>query len=120
MGMFPDHFAAICFSGVVRSTGSSLIWINSVLLLQKYSPPILLGRVQSIDVASALLGEAISALGGGLLMDDAGVSPENLSFLLAIIAFGFFTFWTPFLAFKTPQEPYPELEEVDETKSLRV
>ena len=78
-------------------------------------------RVQSIDVASALLGEAISALGGGLLMDDAGVSPEQLSFILAVVALGFFTFWTPFLAFKTPKEPYPVLEEKEnEVKSLQI
>lgn len=103
MGLFPDHFWCICLSGVIRSTGSSLIWINSVLLLQKYSPPIVLGRVQSIDVASALLGEAISAMGGGLLMDNAGVSPEQLSILLAVVSVGWFVFWTPFLAFKTPK-----------------
>ncbi|KAG7342466.1 major facilitator superfamily transporter [Nitzschia inconspicua] len=106
MGLFPDHFVCICLSGVVRSTGSSLVWINSVLLLQKYSPPILLGRVQSIDVASALLGEAISAMGGGLLMDNAGISPEQLSILLACISIGWFVFWSPFLACKTPKVPF--------------
>jgi hypothetical protein len=106
MGLFPDYFVFICLSGVVRSTGSSLVWINSVLLLQKYSPPILLGRVQSIDFASALFGEAVSAMGGGLLMDNAGVTPEQLSILLACISLGWFIFWSPFLAFKTPKEPY--------------
>jgi MFS family permease len=106
MGLFPDHFVCICLSGVVRSTGSSLIWINSVLLIQKYSPLILLGRVQSIDLASGLLGEAVSAMGGGLLMDNAGVSPEQLSILLACISIGWFLFWSPFLSFKTPKVPY--------------
>jgi MFS family permease len=106
MGMFPDHFGLICLSGIVRSTGSSLIWINSVLLLQKYSPPMLLGRVQSIDVASALFGEAVSALGGGLLMDNVGVSAEHLSMALAALSICFFAFWTPFLSFKTPTESY--------------
>jgi hypothetical protein len=111
MGMFPDQFACICLSGIIRSSGSSLIWINSVLLLQKYSPPIVLGRIRSIDVAAALLGEAVSAMGAGLLMDNLAVSPEQLSLLLAVVSLGVFFFWTPFLAFHTPKEPFSSFSE---------
>jgi len=104
MAQFPDYFAWICVSGIIRSVGSSLIWINSTLLLQKYSPPVLLGRVRSIDVSAALFGEAFSALGGGLLMDNLDVSPERLSLLLSLVAVGCFLFWTPLLGFRTPKE----------------
>jgi MFS family permease len=103
MGLFPDSFGGICLSGVIRSAGSSLIWIDSTLLLQKYSPDPVLGRVRSIDFAAALFGEAFSALGGGLLMDDFGVAPEQLSLLLAVIALGFAVIWSP-LVLKIPEK----------------
>lgn len=93
MGLFPDQFALICFSGAIRATGTAVLWICSTLLLQKYTPTSILGRIRSIDFSAALLGEALSALGGGLLMDDLGVSAEGLSFLLAAIAIGLFLFW---------------------------
>jgi MFS family permease len=103
MGMFPDRFECICVSGVIRSIGSSLIWINSTLLLQKYTPPALLGRVRSIDVAGALFGEAFSALGGGLLMDRNGTSPEYLSMMISVVAMGCFVLWLPVVGFRTPK-----------------
>ena len=103
MGMFPNHFEFICVSGVIRSIGSSLIWINSTLLLQKYTPPTLLGRVRAIDVAGALFGEAFSALGGGLLMDKKGISPENLSIMISVVAMGCFVLWSPIIGFRTPK-----------------
>lgn len=97
MGLFPEHFACICLSGIVRSIGSSLLWICSTLLLQKYSPAAILGRVESIDLSAGLFGEAVSALGAGLVMDDFGVSPEVLSLILAAVAFGSFVFWNVML-----------------------
>jgi predicted MFS family arabinose efflux permease len=93
MGSLPHRFAAICLSSIVRSTGSSLLWICSTLLLQKYTPPPILGRVQSIDLSAALLGEALSALGAGFLMDGVGLTPEGLSVLLAASALGLFVVW---------------------------
>jgi MFS family permease len=97
-----SSFAMICFSTVVRCIGSSLIWVDSTLLIQKFTPPTLLGRVNSIDTAAALLGDCISNLGGGILMDHYDVSPTNLSWILTGLAFTFAIIWSP-LAFKSPK-----------------
>jgi MFS family permease len=98
MGLFPQHFVFICVSGIIRSTGSSLLWICSTLLVQKYSPPTMLGRIQSIDLAAGLFGEASSAMGGGLLLDNVdGFTPERLALVLAGIAFASYIFWNIYL-----------------------
>eukprot|EP00536_Pseudo-nitzschia_multiseries_P014710 jgi/Psemu1/246260/estExt_Genewise1.C_7570008 len=102
MSLFPDFFASTLASGVVRSIGSSLTWVASTLLIQKYTPPRLLGRVSSIDTSVALSAESLSALGGGLLMDYMAISPEGLSLILAAVALGFGILWSP-LAFKVPK-----------------
>eukprot|EP00537_Pseudo-nitzschia_pungens_P006271 CAMPEP_0172375972 /NCGR_PEP_ID=MMETSP1060-20121228/64466_1 /TAXON_ID=37318 /ORGANISM="Pseudo-nitzschia pungens, Strain cf. cingulata" /LENGTH=519 /DNA_ID=CAMNT_0013103313 /DNA_START=101 /DNA_END=1657 /DNA_ORIENTATION=+ len=86
MALFPDFFGNTLLSGIVRSIGSSMTWVASTLLIQKYTPPRLLGRVSSIDTSVALSAECLSALGGGLLMDYMGVTPEGLSLILAAVA----------------------------------
>jgi predicted MFS family arabinose efflux permease len=101
-------FGIICLAGTIRSIGSSLIWIDSTLLLQKFSPTAMLGRVQSLDFSAALLGEAVSALGGGLLLDDWRISPERLSLMLSFLGIGFFILWSPLAFKKMPTTPSTE------------
>ena len=103
MALVPNFFDFICVSVIIRSIGAQMIWINSTLLIQKFTPPGLLGRVNSIDTGVALFGEALSALGGGLLMDKMDVSPEDLSLILAAVSLWFVFFWSP-LAFKSPKK----------------
>jgi len=99
MAATPDNFESLCLSTVVRAIGSAVIWINSSLLIQKYTPQALLGRVSSFDSGAALLAEALSALGGGMLMDQIGLSAEELSVVLGGISLCCFFIWSP-LAFR--------------------
>jgi MFS family permease len=99
MAATPDLFVSLCFSTVIRSIGTAIVWINSTLLIQKFTPQNLLGRVSSFDSAVALFAEALSALGGGILMDQNGLSAKELSLILAGVALCFFLFWSP-LAFR--------------------
>ena len=99
MAATPDLFASLCMSTMIRSIGSSIVWIASTLLIQKFTPENLLGRVSSFDTGFALFMEAISALGGGMLMDQKDISPEKLSLFLGFIALLFFFYWSP-LAFR--------------------
>ena len=86
MGLFPKRFGFICVSGIIQCIGSSLICINSTMLIQKFTPSGLLGRISSIDTGIALFGEALSALCGDVLMDKMEVSPEDLSLILAAVS----------------------------------
>lgn len=95
MAATPDIFVSLCLSTVTRSIGSSIVWINSTLLIQKFTPPALLGRVSSFDSGVALFAEALSELGGGMLMDQKDLPAEDLSLVLAGIATCFFFFWIP-------------------------
>jgi len=99
MAATPDFFTSLCLSTVIRAMGSSIVWIASTLLIQKFTPQDLLGRVSSFDSGVAMLAEALSALGGGMLMDKEDISAEELSLFLGVIALCFFFFWSP-LAFR--------------------
>ena len=102
LSLFPDNFDMVLISVIIRTCGCSTSWITSSLLLQKFTPIHLLGRIQSLDTGIAYLGEAVSAYVGGVCMDEPyNVSPEYLSFLLATVAVCFFFVWSP-LAFKGP------------------
>jgi len=94
-----DHrkFFWVCAFTSVRSAGSSVIWVQSSLILQKFSDASMLGRVVSVDYALATLAEAFSAMCGGLLQDDAGLSAEEVSFWMAAVAFGIFVVWVVYL-----------------------
>mmetsp|Transcript_50535 Transcript_50535/g.54629 ORF Transcript_50535/g.54629 Transcript_50535/m.54629 type:complete len:211 (-) Transcript_50535:157-789(-) len=105
MALFPNHFLVILLSGIIRSMGAALIYVTSTLLIQKFTPITLLGRIQSIDESFELFCEAIIALCSGLIMDSSGpyrMSPQSLSSLLGIVALSLFFLWSP-LAFKVPK-----------------
>ncbi len=99
MAATPGAFVSLCASTVIRTIGTSIVWINSTLLIQKFTPQALLGRVSSFDTGVALFAEAVSALGAGMLMDEKHMSAEGLSLILGCIALCFFFFWSP-LAFR--------------------
>ena len=99
MSATPDMFGSLCLSTVVRTIGTSIVWIASTLLIQKFTPEKLLGRVSSFDSGVAMFAEALSALVGGTLMDKEGISAEHLSFILGVLGLVFFFLWSP-LAFR--------------------
>ena len=51
----------------------------------------------SVDYALATLSEAFSAMCGGTLQDDAGMSAERVSFLMSLVALGALTAWIVYL-----------------------
>lgn len=55
-------FALVCVFSAVRAAGSTIAWIYTTLLLQKFSDDDMLGRVMGIDLALAALGKASSAM----------------------------------------------------------
>jgi MFS family permease len=94
MGLWSAHFISIALFTVVRAMGSSIVWVNSALLLQRFSVPEMLGRVTSIELAITLLANMVSALGAGALVDRAGVTPEQLSLGLAGVGSVMLSLWT--------------------------
>ncbi|KAL7464053.1 hypothetical protein ACHAXS_006762 [Conticribra weissflogii] len=95
-----ESFGWVCVMTSVRSAGSSIVWIDSSLLLQKFSSNHMLGRVMAVDYALATLSEAFSAMAGGMLQDDVGMTAEDVSFIMAVVGLvtlvvwgGYFTFF---------------------------
>jgi hypothetical protein len=77
-GIFAS-FWPLCVFAFIRAAGSSINWINSSLLLQKFSEPQMLGRVMAVDYALALLTEAASAYVCGMLVDQFGFTASQVS-----------------------------------------
>ena len=91
-------FLWVCIYTSVRAAGSNIVWIHSSLLLQKFSNESMLGRVMSVDYALATLSEAVSAMGGGMLQDHAGLTAEQVSFLMSMLALFTLAAWVIYLA----------------------
>ncbi len=88
------QFWSICTFAVIRSAGSSNIWIHSTLLLQKFSAPHMLGRVLAADYAIALFGEALAAYLCGYFMDHHKTwTPYDVSWVLAFTTSSFTAGW---------------------------
>lgn len=87
-------FALVCVFSAVRAAGSTIAWIYTTLLLQKFSDDDMLGRVMGIDLALAALGKASSAMLAGILQDNAGLSAEQVSLVMAVTAFVMTVLWS--------------------------
>lgn len=86
-------FISLCILTSLRAMGISAAWINSSLLLQTFSTPEMLGRVSSLDVSLAMLGECASALLSGRLEDDHGWSPFQICQGLGVLGLILWTIW---------------------------
>jgi MFS family permease len=82
MGSF-DPFWSICIFTLVRSAGAAINWIDSSLLLQKFSSDQMMGRVLATDFSLALLAEASSAYMAGFLEDRMHLTANHTAFVMA-------------------------------------
>lgn len=87
-------FHSVCISTVIRGCGSSVLWINSTLLLQKYSQEDMLGRVMSVDLALCTLITSISAFVAGSLEDKTSLGPQDVCIIMALVGFFIFIAWS--------------------------
>ena len=51
----------------------------------------------ALDYALATLSEAIAAMIGGILLDMTDLSPENVSFIMAVVAIVTLFIWAAYL-----------------------
>lgn len=107
-------FSVICFFSFVRGCGSSVIWVNSSLLLQRLSVPEMLGRVLALEFAFMMFFESVIAYATGILVDK-GITKHEISTAVAAIAAGFFLVWSTYHLFgrgaarKEFNQPPPEV-----------
>jgi len=88
-----DSFIGVCFFSAIRAAGSDIAWINSELLLQKFTKPGMLGRVVALDYAIAEFSEGATAVLAGVLQDKYGMSPQAVALVMAAIAAFFCVVW---------------------------
>ena len=69
---------------LLRHMGGSTNWTYSNVLLQLRVPDRFLGRVFALDFALFTLAMALSVWVSGLILDNTGLDPRQLSFLLAL------------------------------------
>ena len=90
---FFDPFWTICLFSVFRAAGASVNWIDSSILLQKFSTDEMMGRVLSVDFALALLTEAISAYVAGFLQDYFHMGAHEVALVMGCFGFLVAFFW---------------------------
>lgn len=86
-------FWYLCGFAMIRAAGSSIVWINSSILLQKFATTEMMGRVMAMDYAIALSAEAISAYLCGYLMDHYRFSFHQITLGLTTISLMSTSFW---------------------------
>lgn len=87
--------ASLCLFTIIRAAGSAVAWVDSSLILQKFSVPEMLGRVTAVEYSLATMGEAVSALLAGLLQDALGFTAEGVSLTMAILGLVLTVAWLP-------------------------
>lgn len=73
-------------ASLVRAVGSATLWIYSTLLLQLRCPNAILGRVSAAEMAFYTICEAVSSLYGGAAFDILGLTLEQTTASLAVLA----------------------------------
>ena len=66
--------------------------VNAEILIWRY-----VWKSLSIDYTLATLSEASTAMCGGILQDGVGLTAEQVSFLMALVALGTMTIWAVYL-----------------------
>lgn len=81
-----------------RVMGSSIIYVNSTLLLQTLSAKDMLGRVLAVEYAMYTINEAVTATVAGKL-DDAGYSKDQIALFAATLGVFVLSVWCAYHGF---------------------
>merc|ERR1712232_397040 len=94
MGLFSTSFNAVLFFTIVRSAGAAINWVNSGLLIQKFTDIELLGRMTSFEMAFSFLAEAFMAYICGVLQDELHLSAKLVAIIVGMIGVLFTILWS--------------------------
>lgn len=87
------NFASICAFAALKTTGSSIIWINSSLILQTLAQDHMMGRVMAFEFALCMFSDAMSATIAGMLLDQ-GVQANQIAMGASALAALLFMLWS--------------------------
>ena len=88
-----SSFSLFCFFSLVRGIGSSIIWVNSSILLQRLAAQEILGRVLALDFALMMIFDCVTAYVTGVLL-DAGVTKHEIAAVVSVVAASFLLLWS--------------------------
>lgn len=95
-------FHAVILFTFVRSIGSAVMWIDSTLLIQKFTSTEMLGRVTSIDYMLATISCSLSTFLSGYLQDRFNFDEKGISYLTAILGVFVTIYWCSYHFFYCP------------------
>lgn len=79
-------FWSICIFTLIRSAGGSTNWIDSSILLQKFTSGGMVGRVLAVDYSLALLARALAAFLAGSMLDTWSMTAHQVGFLISFLS----------------------------------
>ncbi|CAB9496371.1 Pfam:DUF894 [Seminavis robusta] len=89
-------YSMVCLCTAIRSAGDNITAIDTSLLVQKYSPPGMLGRVTSVQTALVYLSEGLMACICGILMDRFKLDAHEAALVTGILGVAIFVAWIVF------------------------
>ncbi|KAK9830078.1 hypothetical protein WJX72_009631 [[Myrmecia] bisecta] len=92
--MTAPSIAYVMLSTVLRSAGSSTIWVYSTLLLQLRVPNELQGRIMALEMALFTVTDCVSSFFGGFAFDVLRMDVRRLSGVMAGVAAFFLVAWS--------------------------
>ncbi|CAL8462528.1 g2061 [Coccomyxa elongata] len=102
MSVAPNIWALVP-STIVRSMGSSVVWVYSTLLIQLRVPNQLQGRMMALEMAAYVVAESMSAVLGGMAFDLIGLSVRSVALLMSGIAAVSAALWVWYAAYQWPK-----------------
>ena len=79
-------FGLVLFGTVLRGVGGGIGWVFSTQLLLQKLPDRVRGRVFSTEFAMFTFASAVSAAGGGWMLDNTDLGISGMLWLMAVLA----------------------------------
>jgi hypothetical protein len=92
----PSSFLLVCLFNAIRTAGGNVISIDSTLLVLKYTPADMLGRVTSVESILVNMSEGLMSYVCGVLMDRYDLDAQKASFGMGLIGSILLAWWVSF------------------------
>jgi len=84
---FSKNLANVLFFTAFRAAGSSMVWVYSSVMLQLMTHKNILGRILSIEFATAIFAEGVSSFVAAFLLDKAGFKETTVCLIIFVAGF---------------------------------
>ncbi|EGG17858.1 hypothetical protein DFA_08859 [Cavenderia fasciculata] len=97
LGFSASIFPVFLFFNVIRSMSTCVLWLYSSSILQQLLPNKVRGRVFAFEFGMLILCSVCAKMTTGLLLDEAQMSPQNVTYVFGLVGVLVFMVWMTLL-----------------------